>query len=351
MSTIPSSQAERLDPRITIPRPAVDPLLAPTLDAMTFPEKLDLNVLRSIFNGDEGTPYVFNAEVILKERPHLKHTEHSFPGPDGNAIVLSVFAPEHPTSDTLPAMYHIHGGGQVAGNRFTGLSAAMNHLDGTESVVVSVEYRLSPETRAPGAAEDCYAGLVWTSQHAKVLGIDPERIIVFGVSGGGPLAAVTCLMARDKQTPVIPIRGQMLSTPMLDDRCESLSDKQFEYGTLWTGVTNRMAWDCVLGDDRGTYAVTPYQAPARAIDLSALPPAYIDAGECEAFRNPAVFYALNMWRSGSRCELHVWPGAFHAFDMLGDSKLPIVRSSNAAKANWFRRTLGFEDTGPVTAVL
>jgi len=336
MSAVPSSQAAKTNPPTTIPRPVVDPSIAPTLEAFPFMEELDLNVIR----GARGSESISAAEQVLADHPHLQLAEHSIPGPDGNTIILSVFSPKQPRSTSLPAFYHIHGGGQVTGDRFTWLSYAIKYFQSIEVIIVTVEHRLSPETRAPGPAMDCHAGLVWISENASSLGIDPAQIIVYGLSGGGPLAAVTCLIARDRKLPVIPIKAQLLATPMLDDRCESISDQQFEHGTLWCGTINRKAWDYVVGEDvRGTREVTPYQAPARATDLSGLPPTYIDAGECEVFRDPAVMYAMNMWRCGSTCELHIWPGAYHGFDVMCDSSLPIVKVSYQAKVNWIRRIL------------
>ncbi|KAL4778522.1 Alpha/Beta hydrolase protein [Aspergillus varians] len=332
MYPFPYSNAARLDPRIKTPRPDIDPTLAPILDSCQLPEEVDLNFMRS------WTSFC-NADTVLNGAPYLKHTEHSIPGPDGNIVTLSVFSPNDPSSTALPALYHIHGGGMVAGDRFSGVGELLTILKDIECVLISVEYRLAPETRAPGPAEDCYAGLVWMSKNASVLGIDPAGIVVWGVSGGGALAAVTCLMARDRQTPAIPIRAQMLVSPMLDDRCSSASDQQFEYGSPWCGVSNRMAWGHVLGANQGTDSVTSYQAPAREEDLARLPPAYVDAAECEVFRDPAVFYAMDMWKCGSTCELHVWPGAFHLFDGTENPLVPLICAAIEAKRSWLRRMM------------
>ncbi|KAK7418707.1 hypothetical protein QQX98_003725 [Neonectria punicea] len=331
----PYSEAARLDPRIKIPRPVIDPSLAPIVDSCLLPEEVDLAFMRGVSAGGDDF-FVYNATTVINSAPHLKHTEHCVPGSD---VVLSVFAPKEPTSAALPALYHVHGGGMIAGDRFTGVNEALDLLKGIECVVVSVEYRLAPETRAPGPAEDCYAGLVWTSQNAASLGINPAGIVVWGVSGGAALAAATCLMARDRKTPAIPIKAQMLLSPMLDDRCESVSDQQFEYGSPWCGVSNRMAWTHVLGDDRGSDRVTPYQSPSRAEDLSNLPPTYIDAAECEVFRDPAVVYAMNMWRCGSTCELHVWPGTFHLFDGMDNPDVPLIHAAIVAKQTWLKRIM------------
>lgn len=344
MSTypFPYSQAAKLDSRITIPRPKYDPGLAPILDSASFPEEFDLDFMRGVAKGEQQCShgaFIFNAETIIGDKPHMIHTVHSVPGLDSNTVILSVFSPKKPTKTARPALYHIHGGGMVSGDRFTAVTQVLDLLEGIDCVLVSVEHRLAPETRAPGPAEDCYAGLVWTSEHAATLGIDPGEIVVFGVSGGGALAAATCLMARDRKSPAIPIKAQMLYSPLLDDRCQTLADQQFEYGNPSSTAWIRSIWDLILGIASGSDHVTPYQAPSRATDLSNLPPAYIDAGECEAFRDAAVNYATNMWRCGSTCELHIWPGAWHGFDMLDDPEIPLIHMANEAKRNWFGRVM------------
>jgi acetyl esterase/lipase len=327
----PYSQAASLDPRITLPRPAIDPALAPVVDSVLLPEVLDISFLRGL----DATP---NPDLILKANPHLTHKDYAVTGCDDNTVVLSVFTPKS-ASGALPALYHIHGGGMISGDRFTAIPWIIDLVPDVQCVIVSVEYRLAPETRAPGGAEDCFAGLVWVSENASMLGIDPAQIIICAVSGGAPLAAAACLMARDRKQPTVPVKAQMLLSPMLDDRCDSLSDQQFEFGVPWNGVTNRTAWNHALGGEQGSDKVTMYQAPSRANDLSDLPQAYVDAAECEVFRDPAVMYAMNMWRCASTCELHVWPGGVHMFDAADNPKIPVTGAALAAKRVWLRRMM------------
>lgn len=323
-----------------MPRPPIDPSLVPLIDACQLPEKLDVAFLRNIALAQDGQPY-YSAAKVLVSVPDITHVEHSAPRSNGDgSITLSIFSPSLKPVVPLPAVYYMHGGGQVSGDRFIALPELFSLLTDVPCVVVSVEYRLGPECRAPEPAEDCHAGLVYLSAHASTIGVDPARILVCGSSGGAAVAAVTCLMARDQGVPSIPIMAQMLLAPMLDDRCESTSDKQFEYGSPCSGVTNQALWDHVLGEGlRGTDSVTPYQSPSRAKDLSNLPPTYIDVAECEVYRDSAVRYATDMWRSGSTCELHVWPGAFHVFDGMDNSEVPLIHDAFVAKQNWLRRVM------------
>jgi acetyl esterase/lipase len=252
---------------------------------------------------------------------------------DGSAGGTGVTAP-------VPAIYHIHGGGMVLGDNRTGVTGMLELAAPHQMAVVSVEYRLAPETPHPGPVEDCYAGLTWMADHAAELGIDPARIIVGGASAGGGLSAAVALLARDRiaqngSGPVLA--GQLLLCPMLDDRNDTPSARQMTAGP-WNRAANALGWTALLGEAQGGPDVSPYAAPARATDLSGLPPAFIDVGSAETFRDEAVAYASRLWQAGGSAELHVWPGGFHAFASL----LPaasISKDSAEAPARWLRRLL------------
>lgn len=312
----PYSQAAQLDPRITLPRPAIDSALAPIVDSVLLPEELDIKFMR-------GFDLSVTLDMILESHPHLTHAQHAVPGSAGHTIPLSVFMPAT-AQGPLPLLFFVHGGGMISGDRFSTIPSLVDLVQDVPCAIASVEYRLAPETPAPGGAEDCYNSIVWMSTHAADLGIDAARIIVCGSSGGAPLAAAACLMARDRSNPAVPIKAQMLLSPMLDDRCNSV---------------NRAAWNHALAGQRDTEHVSHYQAPSRATDLSSLPQAYIDAAECEVFRDPAIMYAMNMWRSGSSCELHVWPGGIHLFDAIDNPEVPVVGAAIAAKRAWLKRMM------------
>ena len=111
------------------------------------------------------------------------------PGPDGDPdISLVICRPKDATSAT-PAIYHTHGGGMIVGDSRFGLPEMLRLAEPLGMAVVSVEYRLAPETPHPGPVEDCYAGLTWMVDHADELNIDPQRIVIGGASAGGGLAA------------------------------------------------------------------------------------------------------------------------------------------------------------------
>lgn len=258
------------------------------------------------------------------------HEERSIPGHGGDEILLSIWRDPSRTTPG-PALYVMHGGGMVAGDRFTGVTGFLPYIASHGAVVVSVEYRLAPEFPDPVPVEDCYAGLVWTAEHAAELGIDPDRIVVGGASAGGGLTAGVTLMARDRQGP--PLRASLLIYPMLDDRNETVSSHQYQGVGVWDRTSNLMGWEALLGDRRGTDDVSVYAAPARAQDLSALPPTFIDVGSAEAFRDEDVAYASRIWACGGAAELHVWPGGFHGFDTFAPQSR-LATAMVAARDRW-----------------
>jgi acetyl esterase/lipase len=258
------------------------------------------------------------------------------PGPSGApGISLLICRPAGATS-AVPALYHIHGGGMIMGTNRIGVLAMLGLAAPLGMAVVSVEYRLAPETPHPGPVEDCYAGLAWTAAHAAELGIDPGRIIVGGASAGGGLSAAVALLARDRGGPALA--GQLLQCPMLDDRNDSVSALQMAGRGIWDRAANNLGWTALLGEARGGPGVSPYAAPARATDLSGLPPAYIDVGSAETFRDEDVSYATRIWQAGGVAELHVWPGGFHGFAGMVPGAA-VSEAAIAAPGAWLGRLL------------
>ncbi|KAL3483067.1 Alpha/Beta hydrolase protein [Aspergillus germanicus] len=324
-------------------RPPYDPQLESLAQAASKWELTRPEDIRKVANSD-------TAASVLKRHPHLTHTEHTIPGSDSARIpiTLSIFKSPFttPSNKARPAVYFVHGGGQVAGNRFSGLATLLTYFEGIDIVAVAVEYRLAPEHRAPAALNDAYDGLVWTVDNAAELDIDASRVLILGGSGGGPIAAGCAMLATRNSRPTL--LALMLLTPMLDDRGSTVSAQQFESASPWSGKTNRMAWDCVLGSDRGSPDVNTLIAPARATDLTGLPPTFIDAGEAEVFRDEAVAFASVLWRCGVSAELHVWKGGFHGFEMdfpgveVG-RKAAVAMASIAARKSWIRRVFRVEE--------
>jgi acetyl esterase/lipase len=237
----------------------------------------------------------------------------------------------------VPVLYYTHGGGMIIGTARDGLVEVLDLAAPLGAAVVSVEYRLAPETRHPGPVEDCFAGLVWIAEHAGELGLSGEHIVLIGGSAGGGLAAALGLLARDRGGPAL--FGQLLMYPMLDDRNDTVSAHQMAAGRTWSQSDNEIGWTALLGDARGGRDVAPYAAPARSQDLSGLPPTFIEVGSADTFRDEDVTYATRIWQAGGVAELHVWPGGFHGYEGMAP-KAEISKATVAARANWLTRLLG-----------
>jgi acetyl esterase/lipase len=273
----------------------------------------------------------------LRAGGRFEVAELRVPGPPGGPDVTLVSARPAGITGPLPLLYYMHGGGMVTGNAWSVLPRLLREWATTlELAVVSVEYRLAPAARYPAAVEDCYAGLVWATAHAAELGIDADRVVVGGKSAGGGLAAALALLARDRGGP--GAIGQLLLCPMLDDRGNTRSSRQMAGIDTWDRISNATAWQAVLGDRYGAADLPPYAAPARATDLSALPPAYVEVGSAETLRDEAVAYAQALWRAGGQAELHVWPGACHGFDTFAP-RAALSQDAREARTRWLRRIL------------
>jgi acetyl esterase/lipase len=201
-------------------------------------------------------------------------------------------------------------------------------------VLVSIAPRVGPEHPHPAQVEDAHAGLEWTVAHADQLGIAPDRLVLLGKGGGGGVAAALALLARDRGGPFIG--GQLLVAPMLDDRGTTPS-AALEIAP-WPSWNNRLAWSAVLGETVGTAGVSPYAAAARAEDLRGLPPTYLEVGGSEVMRDEVVRFAGRLVEQGVPTELHMWVGAFHAFDAyVPDAE--VSRACRAVRTSYLRRRL------------
>ncbi|AYF99286.1 alpha/beta hydrolase fold domain-containing protein [Protaetiibacter intestinalis] len=311
--------------------PQFDPQLAELLPALKgfVPVGMTMEQLEYF----RGMPQP-SIEEQINGRP-VTSVDHTIRGYNGDEIVVSVISRED-HQEARGGVLGIHGGGMVMCNRFASAYPLIDWAMELDIVSVTVEYRLAPEHPYPYGVEDCYAALEWMHANATELRIDPEKLVVFGGSGGGGLAAGTTLLARDRKGP--KLRGQLLQCPMIDDRNETLSAHQFDNVGVWDRTSNITAWDAILAGSRGQEDVSMYAAPARSKDLSGLPPTFIDVGGAEVFRDEAIAYATGILNAGGEAELHVWGAAFHGFYDIAPNSA-VARSCIAARDQWISRIL------------
>ncbi|MFK0173777.1 alpha/beta hydrolase [Streptomyces sp. NPDC090306] len=324
----------------------------------TLPVPLD-GQLRDALRGDateQPEPVLMSAELLPQIRAEVDAavaalddlgrggrftvTQPAAPGLDGDPDVPLLVCTPVGAPTSRPTLYFVHGGGFFCNDHRTGLDQMLDTAERLGATLISVGYRLAPEHPYPAQIDDVHAGLLWAVEHADELGIDPARVVVAGPSAGGGLGAALALTLRDKGGP--RLLGQLLMCPMLDDRNTSGSLAQMDATDLWNRSFNGFAWSSLLGGVLGGSDVPQYAAPARAVDLSGLPPAFLDVGSAECLRDEVLDYAARIWQAGGEAELHVWSGGVHAFD-LEVPEARISRAAVTARQGWLGRLLAADE--------
>ncbi|SEE62456.1 Acetyl esterase/lipase [Streptomyces sp. 2112.3] len=311
----------------------------------------DIEAARAAFH-DMLAAFPADRTGVCSERFDIPRTVGGAPADggtltDGGALTVEVYRPEEAVGtaaeDTgiaggagngLPAVLHFHGGGFALGRALPGQDrVAIELCRELPAVIVTVEYRLAPEHRYPAAVEDCYLALEWVAGRAAELGIDPARIAVAGKSAGGGLSAAVALMARDRGGPELAC--QSLCVPDLDDRvgadaaAGTAADTE---GALDARVLNgrgvQSSWRHYLPE--GTTVAEAYAAPARATELSGLPPAHVLVCDLDPMREAGLAYARRLMDAGVPVTVRNVPGAWHGFELYA----PDTRVAKEMTAHW-----------------
>ena len=244
-------------------------------------------------------------------------------------------------SEPAAVLVWVHGGGMIGGSLDADDRHCVRYALEVGCVVVSVDYRLAPEHPFPAAIDDVCATVDWLVADAARLRVDPGRIAVGGSSAGGGLAAGAAIALRDAGGP--PLRFQLLVRPMLDNRAVTHSSREFSGTPGWNRELNAIGWAAYLGAAQGT-DLPPTASPGRATaaDLRGLPPAMIQVGELEVFRDEAIAYAAGLLAAGVPAELHVYPGAYHGWDTIAPDAA-ISRRSIAERMDALRLAFATRD--------
>lgn len=222
-------------------------------------------------------------------------------------VLVRVFAPKDRKSSVVLAW--IHGGGFFSGHHEDEGLIVIPWIREIGCTVVSIGYRQPPEAPFPAAPDDCFAALDWMASDAAPLGFKPSKLAIGGISAGGCLAAATALRWRDEGRPALCF--QLLLIPAFDNKQESASMQQLVDPRIWNRQSGLAAWEMYIGPDfEGD--ISPYAAPARAKDLSGLPPTFMEVAGMDTLRDEAIAYAQRLMIAGVSTELRVYPGAYHA---------------------------------------
>src|SRR6201994_3586370 len=247
------------------------------------------------------------AAMEVPPNPNVTSEDRSVPGPDGAPdIKVRIYRPVDATG-TLPGIYYIHGGGMILGDLDGEDAVAASICEHADTVVVSVEYRLGPQHPSPAP-------------------------------GGAPTTPIP-IPARDRGGPAI--RFQMPIYPMIDDRNETPSSHEITDVGLWDRAGNVEAWKWYLGDGKADQ----YAAPARAEDLAALPPTFIDVGTVDLFRDEDIAFAQRLMQAGVPTELHVNPGSYHAAEVFAPD-CALSQRIWTRRFEALRRGLAYLQAGP-----
>ncbi|MCK9503415.1 MAG: alpha/beta hydrolase [Porticoccaceae bacterium] len=289
------------------PDQLVDPELATVLSALPNFSDLSAQTLGDVRRLLAGDP------IVEGKSGSLVVSKIHIPGKGDQPGVNGILYQHSESQGRRPAILSLHGGGFVAGTAQREDAVMRQMAADVGAVIVSVDYRLAPETPFPGALDDSYAALAWLHMNADALGVDKNRIAVRGVSAGGGLAAGLALLTRDRGE--FPIAYQLLIYPMLDDRTQA---HPCAGRHVWPIEANGFGWRSYLGADvvPGSAAVSPYAAAARAENLAGLPPTFIAVGSIDLFVDEDLHFARDLIRAGVPTELHLYPGAYHGFNLI-----------------------------------
>jgi acetyl esterase len=231
-------------------------------------------------------------------------TAREIPGPAG-PMGVRIYRPRDPLR---AALVYFHGGGWVLGSLESADASCRAIANRSRCVVISIDYRLAPETKFPGAVEDAYAAVVWVADNAAELRIDPERIAVGGASAGGNLAAAAALVARERGGPKIAF--QLLTVPVAELSSRAESHREFAEGYGLSAAD--MTWFGLHYVRTPADADDPCASVVRA-DLHDLPPAFVITAECDPLRDDGEAYAEKLKSLGIRATYKRYPGMFHGF--------------------------------------
>jgi len=235
---------------------------------------------------------------------------------NGIIIPMEIAEPEG-VSSPAPCILYFHGGAFIIGASARNKSIVYGLAKKVPCKVIAVDYRLAGKHPFPAGVEDCYAALEWVDQNAEKLGIDKQKIAVYGESAGGALAAAVAQMARDRKGPQICF--QMLIYPVTDCSGTTESARIFTDTPVWRSDSNSKMWKAYLRNSEKPYS--PYASPLCADSLAGLPPAYVETAEFDPLRDEGMLYANRIKAEKGDVTLVQTRRTVHGFDMFAKNEI------------------------------
>jgi len=247
----------------------------------------------------------------LVDDPVVHVYEKTIPSPSGAPdIKLRIYEPAERGTELLPCGLFFHGGGFLFGSVYRQNDMCLRYVKNVNMMIISVEYRLAPEYRAPAPIEDAYTALVWLDKYGIDIGADTSKVAIIGLSAGGCVTAALALMTRDRKGPMPVIQIPLYA--MLDNSASSLSQHNITSEKVWCYSYSKIAWDMYI--DKNIDA-DYYSAPILAEDLSGLPPVFSYIGTLDPFLDENIEYWSKLIRAGVPVEYHIFPGCYHSFEI------------------------------------
>ncbi|WP_295855031.1 alpha/beta hydrolase [Tardiphaga sp.] len=281
----------------------------------------------------EAREWYLKARLVAHPEPPVLASVKAMtvPGPAG-AIPVRIYTPKllRQADGMAPALLFFHGGGWVIGDLDSHDVVCRTLAVQGEMIVISVDYRLAPEHKFPAAIDDALAATQWIADNAIQLNIDASRISVGGDSAGGNLAAIVAIEARERG---LKLRGQLLIYPATDFRMNHPSHREPETDCLLSHTVMRWFRDHYLNDagDIDNWRASP----ARAEDLSGLPPAFVLTAGADPLRDEGNEYARRLSEAGVEVAYQTYPGQFHGFVTMGKI-LPMANEALHAIGIWLK---------------
>jgi acetyl esterase len=338
----PSKRQASIAAADTLPNPNVTMPLNPKIEqVLTMIERVRRAPMHELTPQQARAAYEKSAPILDLSPAPLHHVEDlQIPTRDGASVRARFYQPYAPSwTDPAPALVYFHGGGFTVGSVDTHDALCRMFARDAACMVLSVDYRLAPEYKFPTAVDDAFDALAWLYAQAASLGVAPDRIALGGDSGGGTLAAVCAVLARDAGwQPVL----QMLIYPGTSAHQKSASHARLADGFLLSSTTIQWFFEQYVRDasDREDWRFAPLDGDRGApASFAGLAPAWIAAAEYDPLHDEDVAYAQKLRAAGNQVTLRCYAGMIHEFFKMARF-VPDVASAHADAVAALRSAFG-----------